>query len=144
MSGWIEKLLDWDKSYFLLQEMLGWMIFHISNYLCRWRSVLFSVLMWTAASRLAELRWMDSPVEPLWMVARAWSCRTVRGGSPSSTSPAVNMTWPAPAPCPAPPPSPRSSATRRTSSWRPSLRSWPVWGLWGVTMFTWPAFLAGG
>ena len=32
MSGWIEKVLDWEKSYFLLQEMCGWLIFHISNY----------------------------------------------------------------------------------------------------------------
>lgn len=32
MSGWIEKLLDREKSYFLLQELSGWLTFHISNY----------------------------------------------------------------------------------------------------------------
>ena len=106
-------------------------------------SVLFSVLTWTAGSHQAELHWMDSPGEPLLMVARVLFCRTVRGGSPSSTSLAVSMTWPALAPCPGPPPCPQSSVTRRTSSWRRSLRSWPAWGLWGVTTFTWPTFPAG-
>ena len=105
--------------------------------------VLFPVLMWTAVSHLAELHLMDSPVEPLWTAVRVWCCRTASGGNHCSTSLAVNMTWPALAPCPVPLPCPQSSVTRRTSSWRRSLRSWPAWGLWGVTTFTWPTFPAG-
>ena len=31
MSGWIEKQLDWEKSYFLHQELSGW-YFSIFNY----------------------------------------------------------------------------------------------------------------
>ena len=140
-NSWIEKnLIFYSKN--CLADFFPFSIISLSLSLW-WLSVSISVLMLTAASHLAELHWMDSPDGPHLMAARVSSCRTVRGGSPSSTSLAVSMTWPARAPCPAPPPSPQSSVTRRTSSWRPSLRSWPAWGQSGVTTFTWPTFPAG-
>ena len=99
--------------------------------------------MLTVVSPRVELLSRDSPDGPRLMDTRALFSRTVRGGSPSSTSPAVSMTWPVPGPCRELPPFPRSLATRRTWSWRRLPRSWQVWGLFAVTMFTWPIFPAG-
>ena len=56
----------------------------------------FSVLMLTVDCLLAELPWMDTPAEHLWMVTRAWCCRTPREENLSSTSLAVTMMWPVP------------------------------------------------
>ena len=55
-----------------------------------------SVSMLTVVSPLVEHHLMDTLGGRPLRGTRAWSCRTAKGGSHSSTSQAASMTWAAP------------------------------------------------